>query len=161
MDKISFVKEKNLKKRVREILFRILFSFDFREENIFDVAKEYINLKKIPEEIKNNVVDILNFYEENKEKIDEIIKSHLEKWRLERLGFVERAALRLGIAELLIINSKNFNSEEKSREIKRLILDILDIVDCYTNSKNSVRFVNGIIGKANREIEKNENSIHI
>ncbi len=161
MDKISFVKEKNLKKRVRGILFRILFSFDFREENIFDVAKEYINLKKIPEEIKNNVVDILNFYEENKEKIDEIIKSYLEKWRLERLGFVERAALRLGIAELLIINSKNFNPEEKSREIKRLILDILDIVDCYTNSKNSVRFVNGIIGKANREIEKNENSIHI
>lgn len=161
MDKTSFIREKNLKKKVREILFRILFSFDFRGENIFNIANEYINLKKIPEDIKNRVVDILKFYEENKEKIDEIIKSHLEKWRLERLGYVERSALRLGITELLIVHSKDFNPQEKSREIKRLIVDILDIVDCYTNSKNSVKFVNGIIGKVNREIEKNENSIHI
>ncbi len=161
MNKTSSIKERSFKKKIREILFRIFFSFDFRKEDIFNIAQEYINLKKIPENIKNDITDILTFYVKNKEIIDEIIKSHLEKWTFDRLGSVERAVLRLGVTELLMIHDKNINQDEKTRKIKRLIIDILDIVDCYTDSKNSIKFVNGVIGKINREIEKNEDSIYI
>jgi Transcription termination factor len=56
---------------------------------------------------------VINFYNENSQEVDDIIKSHLKNWRFERIGYIERAVLRLGVSELLIIHSK-----EESKELK-------------------------------------------
>jgi Transcription termination factor len=140
---------------------RILFAYDFRKEDLFNVLEEFLNTKKFPSEIKEYVLKVINFYNENSQEVDDIIKSHLKNWRFERIGYIERAVLRLGVSELLIIHSKEESKELKDKEIRILFLDLLDLVECYTNSKLSVKFVNGILGKINKELEQNEGSIHI
>jgi N utilization substance protein B len=152
---------KRLLKSARDLSMRILFAYDFRKEDLFNVLEEFLNTKKFPSEIKEYVLKVINFYNENSQEVDDIIKSHLKNWRFERIGYIERAVLRLGVSELLIIHSKEESKELKDKEIRILFLDLLDLVECYTNSKLSVKFVNGILGKINKELEQNEGSIHI
>jgi N utilization substance protein B len=152
---------KRLLKAARDLSMRILFAYDFRKEDLFNVLEEFLNTKKFSPDIKEYVLKVVNFYNENSQEVDDIIKSHLKNWRFERIGYIERAVLRLGVSELLIIHSKEENKELKDKEIRILFLDLLDLVECYTNSKLSVKFVNGILGKINKELEQNENSIHI
>lgn len=152
---------KRLLKSARDLSMRILFAYDFRKEDLFNVLEEFLNTKKFPSEIKEYVLKAINFYNENSQEVDDIIKSHLKNWRFERIGYIERAVLRLGVSELLIIHSKEESKELKDKEIRILFLDLLDLVECYTNSKLSVKFVNGILGKINKELEQNEGSIHI
>jgi len=152
---------KRLLKSARDLSMRILFAYDFRKEDLFNFLEEFLNTKKFPSEIKEYVLKVINFYNENSQEVDDIIKSHLKNWRFERIGYIERAVLRLGVSELLIIHSKEESKELKDKEIRILFLDLLDLVECYTNSKLSVKFVNGILGKINKELEQNEGSIHI
>lgn len=152
---------KRLLKQARDLSMRIFFAYDFRKEDLFNVLEEFLNTKKFSQDIKEHVMKVINFYNENSQEIDDIIKSHLKNWRFERIGYIERAVLRLGVSELLIIHSKEESRELRDKEVRILFLDLLDLVECYTNSKLSVKFVNGVLGKINKELEQNEDSIHI
>lgn len=127
------------RKVAREIAFRTLYAYDFRQEDdIYDILEEVI--KEVRYKLHPKIIDysykILGSYEDNKETIDEIIRNHLEKWRLERLGYPERAFLRLGTAELLF---SNINDKG------RVFIDILDLAKCYIGNPDSLRFLNGVL----------------
>lgn len=150
---------KNIQRQARELLLRVFYSYDQRGEKLNNILSEYTSLKKINPEVIKHAQKVISFYENNKEIIDDLIKSHLQKWRFERIGYIERALLRISIAELLILKQEN---KEENFMIKRIVLDALDLVECYTSSKESVKFVNGVIGKIARELFKSyEDSIHI
>ncbi len=134
------------RKIAREISFRTLYTYDFRkDEDIYDLLEEVI--KNVRSSLHPRIIDysykILNSYEENKETVDEIIKKHLERWRLERLGYPERAFLRLGTTELLFSDI-----DDKGR----VFIDILDLAKCYIGIPESLRFINGVLSS----IYKNE-----
>ena len=127
------------RKIAREISFRTLYAYDFRkDEDIYDILEEII--KDVRPNLHQRIIDysyrILGNYEDNKEMIDEIIRNHLEKWRLERLGYPERAFLRLGTTELLF---SNINDKG------RVFIDILDLAKCYIGTPETLRFLNGVL----------------
>ncbi|MDM7273003.1 transcription antitermination factor NusB [Sulfurihydrogenibium azorense] len=150
---------KNIQRQARELLLKVFYTFDQKGEPLEDILKEYTNLKEISPEVINYAKEIISFFNEKKDKVDEMIKSHLEKWRFERLGYIEKALLRIAITDFLKLKEKG---REENFMIKRIILDTLDLVECYTGSKKSVKFVNGILGRVVRELFKGyEDSFYI
>ncbi|PMP76064.1 MAG: transcription antitermination factor NusB [Sulfurihydrogenibium sp.] len=150
---------KNYQRLARDLLLKVFYSYDHKGYDLKSILEEYTSLKKVNQEVLDHAKKVINFFEDNREKVDELIKSHLEKWRFERLGYIERALLRIAFSELLMLKEEGKDNEFF---IKRLILDTLDLVECYTSSKESVKFVNGVLGRVSRELFKNyEDSIHI
>ncbi|WP_028949762.1 transcription antitermination factor NusB [Sulfurihydrogenibium subterraneum] len=150
---------KNIQRQARELLLKVFYTFDQKNEPLEDILKEYTNLKEINPEAVNYAKEIILFFNEKKEVIDEMIKFHLQKWRFERLGYIEKALLRIAISDFLKLKEEG---KEENFMIKRIIFDTLDLVECYTGSKKSVKFVNGILGRVVRELFKGyEDSLYI
>ena len=127
------------RKVAREISFRTLFAYDFRkDEDIFEILEEVIKDVRpyLPTKIIDYSYKIIANYEDNRDTVDELIKKNLKNWRLERLGYPERAFIRLGVVELLYstIDDKG-----------RVFIDILDLAKCYIGIKDSLRFINGVL----------------
>lgn len=143
MEKKESIKDKKFKKLTLEVLVRIFYAYDISGRDILQVAQDFIKERYIPESYVNLIMDTVNFYIENRINIDNMIESHLEGWRFERIGYIERAVLRVGVCRLLMLSKK--------REISYTISFLLEILECYTDSKQSVKFVNGVIGRILRE----------
>ena len=126
------------RKKAREILFRTLYTYDLKGGDIFEILEEHI--KDFREKLSTVTLEyaystakgILDSLDE----IDKIIQENLKDWRLERLGYPERALLRLGVYELLF-------SEIPDKG--RVFMDILDLAKCYINSEESLKFINGVL----------------
>jgi transcription antitermination protein NusB len=68
-------------------------------------------------------------------KLDEILTAHMQNWKLERVGTVERALLRMGTAELLFFKDIPAN----------VTLDeIIELGKSFGN-EDSASFLNGIL----------------
>ncbi|WP_457639724.1 transcription antitermination factor NusB [Persephonella sp.] len=126
------------RKKAREILFRTLYTYDLKGGDIFEILEEHI--KEIRDHISPETLEfaysiakgITDFLDE----IDRIIQENLNNWRLERLGYPERALLRLGTYELVFSDVPDKG---------RVFIDILDLAKCYLDSEDSLRFINGVL----------------
>ena len=138
------------RKKAREIAFRTLYTYDLKGGDIFEILEEHI--KDIRDKLSPETIDyaykLVKNTEEHLDEIDRIIKEHLKNWRFERLGYIERALLRLGTYELI------FNNEVKDKG--RVFIDILDLTDCYLNNPDSVKFINGVLSAIYKEHKKEE-----
>lgn len=83
--------------KFREAVFQILFSKGFGSEKMIAfMMKELSTTRKEMEKAEAKAEAIL----EKKEEIDAWIKTYSHEYRLERIGEVEKAILRLGFFEL-------------------------------------------------------------
>ncbi len=78
------------------------------------------------------------------EKIDPVIESHAENWRLDRMDTVDRNILRLATQELL------YDEETPSTVV---INEAIEIARRY-GAEQSPNFVNGILDSIRKEIEE-------
>lgn len=124
------------RKRAREIAFLVLYIWDMRGESLEDIFNEVIKDKEIK---SKNIIEyskkLIETVEKNLAEIDSKIAENLKGWSIDRLGYVERNALRLGVAEILYLNPQ---------DIGRVFVDILDIVKTYTGEK-AAKFVNAVL----------------
>ncbi|MDQ7056449.1 MAG: transcription antitermination factor NusB [Persephonella sp.] len=126
------------RKKAREILFRTLYTYDLKDEDIFEILEEHIKdfRDRLSTETLEYAYSTAKGILDSLEEIDKIIQENLKEWRLERLGYPERALLRLGVYELLF-------SEIPDKG--RVFIDILDLAKCYINSEDSLKFINGVL----------------
>lgn len=138
------------RKKAREIAFRTLYTYDLKKGDIFEILEEHI--KDIRDKLSPQTLEyaykLVKNTEEHLDEIDQLIKNHLKNWRFERLGYIERALLRLGTYELIF----NENVKDKGR----VFIDILDLTDCYLNNPDSVKFINGVLSAIYKEHKKDE-----
>ncbi|MDF2556397.1 MAG: nusB [Bacillales bacterium] len=75
---------------------------------------------------------------DHQEEIDELLKSNMEKWSLDRIGNVELNVARIAVFELLY---------QKDETPQRVILnEAIDIVKKYSDDKSG-KFINSILQK--------------
>lgn len=144
-------KQGRYRRLAREIAFRTLFAYDFRkDEDIFNLLEEQIQDIRI--KLSNYTLEyaykLINVIYDNLDTIDEEIQEHLINWKLERLGYPERAFLRLGVGELIFLNIKDKG---------RVFIDIIDLAYCYLNSIDAIRFINGVLSSVFKDNYKNGN----
>ena len=130
------------RKKARENSLLVLYRWDIRGDSIDKVLKEYIEEKGIKNrEVKDYMERLIRTVRERLPEIDSLISEHSEDWSFDRIGYIERNALRLGVAELLFLNPPDPG---------RAFNDYIDLVKKYADRKAG-RFVNGILSKIYRE----------
>jgi transcription antitermination factor NusB len=126
------------KTKAREDAFLVLYQWDIRGGSIEELIEEYLSMNRVKNsEQRRYMRKLIRTYFEHAGDIDKTISDNLENWDFDRLGYVERAILRLAVAELLHAKVKN---------PKVVIKDYINITYKYAGNKPS-RFVNGIISK--------------
>lgn len=111
-------------------LFQVDMSGTDKEEAINNVLEE--------DETKDEFLDKLVFGTlENLTEIDQIFKSHLENWKIDRVGNVDRAVIRMAIYEMKFLEEIPLNVS---------LNEAVDVAKSF-GGEESGRFVNGVISK--------------
>ncbi|HIQ31544.1 MAG TPA: transcription antitermination factor NusB [Aquifex aeolicus] len=124
------------RKRAREKAFVVLYRWDIRGDSLERVFQEYLEEKGLKNrEVREYMTELLSVLKDNLTDIDSLISEHAEEWSLDRLGYIERNVLRLGVAELIFMNPPDPG---------RAFNDYVGIVKKYAD-RRAARFVNGVL----------------
>lgn len=112
----------------RKKIFQLLFQIDhevvaLNEAAFYDFLDDYSYIK-----------DVVSYYEQNKENVDDYIIKHLKNYTLERISKSERNVLRMAVSELLLQDSPP----------RVIINEAVKIIKLY-GDKDSYKFVNGVL----------------
>lgn len=121
-----------LRKKIMTILYQIFLyesnNIEYKKE---DVIKESINIEN---EFVNNIV---NGVLEYRNDIDKIANKHLKDWKIDRLGKIDQAILRMSIYELVytdvpevvaINEAVELAKEYSDEKVKNMINGVLDSI---------------------------------
>ena len=86
--------------------------------------------------------DLFRVANEHREKIDGLIASHSQNWRLERMPAVDRNLLRMAVAEMIGFRSTPFPI---------VINEALEIARRYSAAE-SIHFLNGVLDSVARSL---------
>ncbi len=124
------------RRRARDIALITLYRWDLRAESIDKLFSEVIEEKGVKNrDVIQYADNLLKVLFNNLTEIDSLISRHLEDWRFDRLGYIERNALRLAIAELVYLDPP---------EHGLVFNDFIDLVKKYADPK-SAKFFNGVL----------------
>jgi len=89
---------------------------------------------------------IVDGVKNHNQKIDDMIKKYADNWALDRMPFVDRNIIRIGIYEMLF---------EKDIPTSVSINEAVELAKLY-GTEESGKFVNGILGKVALVLEKKD-----
>lgn len=131
------------RREIRVKIMQVLYAYEMTGEPIEKVKADI--LTNISEnDTKVFADEMLKFIVENEEMIEGIIKDKVQHWEIERMAFIDRIILKIGITELLHF-----------AEIppKVTINEAIDIAKEYC-TLNSGKFVNGILDAVHEDLKK-------
>ncbi len=123
-----------------QVLFQVDMSGTDKEEAINNVLED--------NEMKDEFLETLvSGTLENLESIDQMFKSHLTNWKLERLGNVDRAVIRMALYEMMYLDEIPLNVS---------INEAIDVAKSF-GGEESGKFVNGVLSKVAETIKAKQN----
>lgn len=128
-------------REIREQCFAIIFEMSFSDDSYEDILDNAVESRMIVAE--DYMIEILKYYSENKEKVDEIIKSNIKGWTIDRLSRPTLSVLRLSVSEL--------NATKTGKSV--IINEAVEITKKYATPKEAA-FVNGVLGSIVRGTSK-------
>ena len=106
-----------------------------------EIEKIDRNFTELSDNQRLRAQQLLQNTQDNKERIENSIRTYSENWSYERIGKVELITLTLGISELIMDLSPT----------KVIISEWVKLADKHSSSQ-SAKFVNGILDKLSQEI---------
>lgn len=123
----------------REIIVKILYQLDVLKCDAAQsgpLIEEYFNtFKRVNPDEEKFIRRVVQIVQDDKKRIDDLIKANLIDWKIDRLAAIDRNLMRMGIAEA------SFNSEKPI-----IIDDIIRISRKYSDS-DSYKLINAILDK--------------
>ena len=101
-----------------------------------EFLNEFLDEQKIRNEPRNFTISLFEGVLANQINIDNKLNSLLNKWRLNQIGAIERAILRLGAYELMFANT----------DAKVIISEAVALASEFS-TENSVKLVNAVLDK--------------
>ena len=134
------------RRKARELALQFLYG---RELNEYDLAQMLENFWRLQPGRKNSMEfaeKLIRGSIENLERIDTLITEHTFNWSLDRIAIIDRNILRVAIFELLFCD-----------DIPPIVSinEAVDIAKKYS-TPYSGRFVNGVLDKLRKVIDKND-----
>lgn len=126
---------KEKRKELRYKIMTILYQIELYKNNSIDYNMEDIIREHITEDSKF-VRDIVDGVTDNVQYLDRICNSYLEGWTMDRLGFTDRAILRMGVYELLNMDTPDLVAIDGAIELAKK----------YSDEK-VVSMINGVLDK--------------
>jgi transcription antitermination protein NusB len=122
------------RRTAREKALQALFQIEVSDVTPSSAMEHVLDGEKNDDYLTKLVLGVV----EQKNEIDQIIKSNLEKWSLERLATVDRNLLRMAVYELIFANDE---------VPKNVVLDeAIEIAKIYGDEQSS-KFINGVLSK--------------
>ncbi|NPA42045.1 MAG: transcription antitermination factor NusB [Aquificae bacterium] len=126
------------RKKAREHSLIVLYRWDIRGDSIDKVFDEVVEEKRIKKkDVYEYMKKLVETVKERLTEIDSLISEYSEDWSFDRIGYIERNLLRLGVAELLYGNPPDPG---------RAFNDYIDLARKYADRK-AAKFVNGVLSK--------------
>jgi N utilization substance protein B len=133
------------RRKAREEAVILLYQSDLLEN---DIEKIMVNEISLGREIDAFTSDIVRGVKGNLEEIDTLIKRIVENWALERIAFIDRNIIRVGIYEMLYKNEI---------PLKVSVDEAIEIAKKFGQKEDTPKFVNGVLGKIFLEIQQGKN----
>ncbi len=140
--------EQRLRRRARARALQALYAWDVANDgNVAGATGRLWDDLALGAAEREFAAPIIRMIESRGEEIDESLRAITTNWRLERLGAIERAALRLGAAELMYEGSE-------AREVTpaRVVIQETVLLAERFGSAESARFVNGVLDAMARSL---------
>ena len=131
------------RRKAREYALQMLFQWDITHDPIEAIAASFWENHEEQPAVIEFARRLVTRTVEHVEKIDSVIQSHAEHWRLDRMAVVDRNILRLATQELL------FDAETPGTVV---INEAIEIARRYS-AQESPQFINGILDSIKRERE--------
>ena len=109
-------------------------------ESLFEAEQRGVKSPDVFErnpDVNDYAIELASLVELNMERIDEVISTYSQAWPLERMPAVDRAIVRVGIAELL------WRPEVDSGVAISEAVEIATVL----STPESGRFINGLLGQ--------------
>jgi N utilization substance protein B len=132
------------RRKARENALQLLFQLDFNEAEVETALSLFWKGKRETQEVKEYSAWLVRGIYSHLEKIDSVIRSHSQNWRLARMAAVDRNILRIAVFELLY---------EENVAAAVIINEAIEIAKKYSNEQ-AASFVNGILDGVRKELGK-------
>ena len=126
------------RRKSRENAIILLYQKDLLNKNIGDILKNDLLTGKKYDKFTLNLI---NGVDDNRKKIDKMIKDVVENWTLERIAIVDRNILRVAIYEMLY---------EDEIPLKVSVDEAIEISKSLGQKEDTPKFVNGVLDKINK-----------
>ena len=134
------------RRKAREYALQILFRLDFTEKKLDNKdLEEFWSDKKENNDVKRFTEDIVKGTLHKLDDIDNMIEKVTENWVLKRMAVVDRNILRCATYEILY---------RKDIPSAVTINEAIEIARKFSSTE-SAPFINGILDKISKKIEKN------
>jgi transcription antitermination factor NusB len=130
------------RRKAREEAVILLYQSDLLEKDIEKIIMDEISLGR---DIDIFTSDIVRGVKNNLEEIDILITRIVENWTLERIAFIDRNIIRVGIYEMLYKNEI---------PLKVSVDEAIEIAKRFGQREDTPKFVNGVLGKIFLEIQQ-------
>ncbi|MCJ7653038.1 MAG: transcription antitermination factor NusB [Actinobacteria bacterium] len=128
--------------RQRRYALRILFEIDINKSLLEEVLE---GKSKVGEEAPRDfTLELVRGVEKHRSELDRIISEYAEGWDLERMPLVDRNILRMSLYELFYIDDIPSGVT---------IDEAVELAKSFS-TEDSGKFVNGVLGKVNRDREE-------
>jgi transcription antitermination protein NusB len=132
------------RRKSRELALQMLFQADIGEQAGDEVRKSFWQGRgEVSSEVQGFANDIFRVAQDRAEEINQLIQSHAENWRVDRMAAVDRNVLRAAVAEFL-------GFPKTPRAV--VINEAIEIVRKFS-SPESAQFINGVLDSVGKEIE--------
>ena len=125
------MKIEEAREKTMQLVFQMDANNDFNYENLSIISEDRNVLKS------GQALRVLKAIKEHISDIDETISSHMDKWKIDRIGKAGLAILRVAVAEILYV-------EEVPQAVS--INEAVELSKKYGDAKSS-SFVNAELGK--------------
>ncbi len=132
-----------IRRKARECVLQLLFSWEFADGEPEGVLEAFWKLTPAKQSVRDYAEKIVHVFTVNRHDIDKDIEAALDNWSPERVGCVERAALRMAYTEMKYLSDvpPTVAINEAIEVTKRF------------GSDDSPRFVNGVLDRLRKNVE--------
>ena len=132
------------RRKARALALQALYEVDSAGHRAEEVLNRLLTEERLSEENANFTRELVRGVLQNKEKLDENIRSFAPVWPLEQIPAVDRNILRLAIFEVLLDNKV---------PVKVAINEAVELAKTF-GSDNSSKFVNGVLGSVSTLVSR-------
>lgn len=137
------------RRKARESALQILFQLEFNNSQPVEVIRHYWKNRRVPKEIKEYSSWLINGVISHQKKIDSIIQSVSQHWRISRMAVVDLNILRIAVFEF-------FYEENLAPAI--IINEAIEIAKKFSTDQ-AATFVNGVLDAVKKKREEIRNSL--
>ena len=132
------------RRAARQCVLEALFAYEFSKNDALSIVNQIIK-KNFQEKANHDFIQFLfECVLKNIKWSEDIIKSHLENWEIDRVAQIDRILLKMGICEIHFIDDI---------PPKVTISEMVEISKIYSTDESPI-FINGILDAVYKNYQK-------